>query len=257
MKTQIKTRKMHFLSKFFTIFTAVVVICLTLNLADLFSSLITVGGFTFTNNDIVLSKYNLYAVCTNSAETQVQATEHANICQIQGGAGYNYMYDSKYYTIASIYENESDANKVLQNLKKTIQTACIVQIYINPISLSSNLSSEERTNLENALNIFKNTYKELYDISVSLDTSVTNEVNAKLQINALGSKISTISTNFTTLFNTQMTNNFLTIKLKLAELSSNLNELISSSSSQPFSSQIKSTYAKAVFTYKSLAESLV
>lgn len=255
MKNSNKNKTKTF-GKMFAISLALVAIGLTLTMADLFSSLITVGGFTFTGNDINISNYKIYAVCTNNSETKVQANENANICKMQGGAGFVYIYESKFYTIASMYENESDANNVLKNIKQTHQNACIITITIPAISIASNLSGEEKTTLESALNIFKNTYKKLYDVSVSLDTALITEVNARLSVNSIGSEITSVSSNFTTLFNTQMTNSFLIIKLKLSELSDCLDSLINTSPSIPYTSQIKNTYCKTIEIYKNLGSSL-
>ena len=254
METQVKIKKA---GKFFAIIMSVLALCLTFTMADFFSSLITVGGFTFTSNSITLPKYNLFAVCITSANTKAQAEENANMCKMQGGAGYLYLYEGKFYIIASVYENESDADKVLTNIKNTNPHSTKINIQIDTISISSNLSSEEKTTLEKALNIFKDTYKELYDISVSLDTGVINEVNARLSVNSLGSGINTISSNFTTLFNAQMTNNFLNIKLKLNELSSTINNLINAPTTHPYTSQLKLAYTETLFIYSSLAQNLV
>lgn len=256
MKTNIKSNKLNKLTKFFTIITAIVLICLSVTMADLFSSLITVGGFTFTNNDITLNKYNIYAICTVSTETKAIADERSVSNKNQGGAGFIYMHNSKFYVIASIYENESDAIKVKDNLKESNQNVEILNIQIPSITLSSSLESEEKTTLENSLTIFKTTYKELYDISISLDTGVINEVNARLKVNELGSKINTISTNFTTLFNNQMSNNFLIIKLKLKELTQTIDSLINSSTSFPYTSKLKETYSKTIELYQTMANSL-
>ena len=257
MKTESQPKKIKKVSKIFTMCVAIIAICLTLSMADLFSSLITVGGFTFTSSDISLSKYNLYAVYTNSTESKVQADEYSATCKAQGGAGYIYLNDSKFFIIASIYENESDAAKVLENIKTNNSSASITGISIPQIYFSSNLSGDEKTTLENALNIFKTTYKKLYDISVSLDTSLINEVNARLEINQIGSNITTISSNFTTIFNNQMTNNFLNIKLKLNDLLTCIDNLINASSNFPFTSLIKNAYCECLFLYKSLAENLI
>ena len=255
MKTKNKKIKISF-AKIITISTAIVAIVLTLTMADLFSSLITVGGFSFTNNDILISNYNLYAVCTNKTETKAQSEENSNICKIQGGAGYQYVFESKYYTIASIYENQSDAQKVLDKILQSNPHASILPISISNISISNNLSGNEKSTLENALNIFKKSYKQLYDISISLDTSVISEVNAKLSVNGLGSEVNNILSNFTTLFNKQMSNSFLIIKLNLKKLADCFLELINNSPSVPYTSQIKFAYCKNVFIYQDLAKTI-
>ena len=78
----------------------------------IFSIIITVGGFTFTNNDIIFNKYNVYAISLASTDTNALAKQHSNSVKEQGGAGYIYLTNSKYHIVASIYENEADALKV-------------------------------------------------------------------------------------------------------------------------------------------------
>jgi hypothetical protein len=48
-----KKNKKISVGKLFTIITTLTLVCLSFSMADLFSSLITVGGFSFTNNDII------------------------------------------------------------------------------------------------------------------------------------------------------------------------------------------------------------
>lgn len=250
-----KKNKTISFSKIITIFSIITVVCLSISMADLFSSLITVGGFTFTNNDIIFNKYNVYAISLASTDTNALAKQHSNSVKEQGGAGYIYLTNSKYHIVASIYENEADALKVQENLKNSHKNSEILPIVIPSISISNNLLAEEKTTLENSINIFKNSYKKLYDISVSLDTSVISEVNAKLAINELGSDINKITTNFITLFSKQASNNFLIIKLKLNELATCINNLIAHEEVS-LTSNIKETYCNIIMLYKDLANLL-
>lgn len=252
METQNKKRLINF-SKIATIIFCTLAVGLTFSLADLFSSLITVGGFTFTSSDISLTKYTTYAVCTKSATTQSSANEAASLTKQQGGAGYIYLSDNSFNIIASIYENKSDAEKVVSNLKENNVGSFIMQIDIPAISLNSNLSEQEKTTLENSIGVFKNTYKKLYDIAISLDTAIITEVNAKLSINKLGSDVLSEINNFNTIFGNSYTTEFLKIKTNLTKLSENINELISTSV-PPLTSHIKYAYCTAIFLLKDLAE---
>lgn len=253
-----KTKKQRFknLGKIFTLVFCVVAIGLTLTLADFFSSLITVGGFTFTNSDITISKYNIYAVSTASATTTAMSEQSADTCKKQGGAGYVYISDNSYHILASMYENKADAEKVISNLKESNVSANLIEIEINPISFASSLESQEKTALENAVNIFKTCYKKLYDISISLDTAVINEVNARLAINELASEIKTTANNFNTLFDDKISSNLLNIKLKHTKLLEVIDEIINPTASLPYTSQIKNSYCSAIFLLKDLASAL-
>ncbi len=250
-----KNKKVSF-GKIFTLVFSLVVVGLSITLADLFSSLITVGGFSFTHEDVTFNKYAVYAVCTSSHPTDITAKENATLCKNQGGAGYIYLKDNSYYIIASIYENEEDAKKVKENLKNSKPNAEIIKIEIPAISINNNLEASEKDVLVKSVNIFKDTYKKLYDISVSLDTSVISEVNAKLSINSIGGDISKLQNNFNTMFNLNMSSNLITIKLKLKELCDLIKTLIDGNITTPLSSSIKYCYSAVIFKYWELAEEL-
>lgn len=256
MEKKVQKIKFKNIGKFFSIFFCGVIVCLTFTLADFFSSLITVGGFTFTSSDITISKYSLYAVSTATSTTNSASAQYAETCKNQGGAGYIYISNAKFYIIASIYENLTDAKKVVSNLSENKINSEIINIEIPSISLNSNLSTQEKTTLENSINIFKNTYKKLYDIAISLDTGIITDVNARLNINGLASEIKTASDNFTTIFNSDSSTTFLNIKIKLSELCSIMNNLVNPNTNTPFTSQIKETYCNAIFLLKDLSESI-
>lgn len=256
MKTIKKTKQKSFFGKIFTITFLVVTICLSVSLADLFSSLIAVGGFSFVNDDVSITKYTLYAVCTSSHNSKLVASEQAESCMNSGGAGYVWLCDDAFYVVASIYESESDAKKVQENILSSRPSAAIKKIVILPITISNNLSSQEKNTLNECLNAFIDIYKSLYDISVSLDTSVISEVNARLAINEIGSKITTHEGNFNTIFQNVNTSELSSIKNALENLSDIVYQLVESSSGKPFTSVIKNTYTKVVFAYQSLSDTL-
>lgn len=255
MKKKKNNKKFSF-GKIFTLIFSLVIVGLSITLADLFSSLITVGGFSFTNEDITFNKYTVYAVCTSSHPTDLTAKENATLCQNQGGAGYIYLKDNSYYIIASIYENEEDAKKVKDNLKSTKPNIEILKIDIPSISINNNLETSEKDILVKSVNVFKDTFKKLYDISVSLDTSVISEVNAKLSINSIGGEISKLQNNFNTMFISNMSSNLVTIKLKLEELCTSIKNLIDGNVATPISSSVKYCYSDIIFKYLELAEQL-
>lgn len=244
------------ISKIFTGIFVFVAFTLTISLADLFSSLITVGGFTFTSDNLSLPQFTLYAVSTSSSDNKIIADEQAESCRKLGGAGYVYMTDSAYIIIASIYTTKADAESVKSNLIATKPNTTILEIKIPNITINGNLSTEEKEVIMNALGIFKNTYKKLYDISVSLDTSIITEINAKLNINQLCGEVNTVVNNFATMFKNSHLTDFIEVEKKLQELQTALNNLVDATATIPLTSHIKNTYCKAVFLYKNLAESL-
>jgi len=248
---KIKQKK---ISRFITLSIIIVSFCLMISLADLFSSLITVGGFTFVGDEVSVAKFDTYAVCISNHQTMVQAQENANICISLGGAGY-ILSEDQYYVVASVYNNEADAKKVQESLIITRPTTIIKKIEILPISISSNLSSQEKNTLTETFLTFKTTYKKLYDLSVSLDTGVIQEINARLSINELASEISEKKDNFSTVFSSSYTKNLLEIKKAMDDLSNAISKLVNTSKT-PYSSYIKYAYCEDLIIYKNLSKSL-
>lgn len=250
-----KTNKKSKFNNLITMLIVIVCLCLMISIADLFSSIITVGGFSFISEDVSIPKYEVYAVCVSNHLTQVQAQENANICISLGGAGYIYTED-KYYVIASIYENENDAIKVKESLIVTKPTTIVLKITIPSISVANTLNAQEKNTLNETFLIFKTTFKKLYDISISLDTNVIQEISAKLNINEIASDINETINNFNTLFNSNSYNHYGTINESLNKLLTCVNNLVSTSKI-PYTSYIKYTYCDSLFIYQNLAQSLV
>ena len=256
MKQTKNTKSKSFFKRLFTTSFIIVTICLMVSLADLFSSLITVGGFTFVSDEINVSKYTLYAVCTSNHSSELSAKEQANVCSSLGGAGYVWRTDNAYYVIASIYENKSDAEKVMENIIDSKPQTVIKEIIIPAISISNNLSAQEKSTLTESIGIFKSAYKVLYDISISLDTSLISEVNAKLAVNEIGSNITTTIGNFNTIFPNATAQHLKLTKNALDELSKTITALIDNTTYSPYTSKIKNTYTKVIFIYNQLAKGI-
>lgn len=246
--------KTKIFNKIFTGFFCTVMVALMITLADLFSGLITVGGYSFAGENITTNELNLYAVYTSKHDTKLLADEMSETIQLQGGAGYVYMNKDSYYLIAGLYQTDADAQKVKQNLIASKPNCDVLKITIPSINISSNLTQEEKSTVNDSIDLFKDIYLKLYDIAVSLDTNVINEVNARLDINEITSNVNTILSNYTTLFDKNITTELLKIKLSLEEIKNYLKNLIDSSSILPFTSLVKETYCKIIVCYKNLCD---
>lgn len=251
-----KKAKRGLFNKVFSIVFCIVTFGLMLTMADLFSSLITVGGYSFVSDNISFSEYKVFAVSTSDHSEKLLASEFCETIKQQGGAGYLYMNNDSFSIVAGIYQTEADAKKVLSNIIEKNPEAKVITITIPQIIISSNLSSQEKNTLSGCLSIFKTAYKKLYDISVSLDTAVINEVNARLDINELSSSVQTTLSNFNTIFTTDTTTELLRIKLALEDCLKYLHDLIDSNLSYPYSSLVKECYCKIIMCYKAMAEQI-
>lgn len=245
-------------TKFFSIFFMIISFALCISLAGVFSSLITVGGFSnITSGDAKSSGFVVYAVSLYKTQTKAQAREMSEIAMHKNGAGYIYQDDEAFYVFASCYENKADAEKVVSNLKENEISSSIKDLQFNEILLKSKMTEQEKTVLIKALSSFKNLYKKLYDLSVSIDTKLLTEIQAKVLLNDIISEQSKVQTNFETIFNSKLTSTLLEIKLSLSNISNILNNLADFSSLDiPYTSQVKNTYFQVLFEYNSLSSKI-
>lgn len=245
-------------TKFFSIFFMIISFALCISLAGVFSSLITVGGFSnITSGDAKSSGFVVYAVSLYKTQTKAQAREMSEVTMRKNGAGYIYQDDEAFYVFASCYENKADAEKVVSNLKENEVSSSIKDLQFNEILLKSKMTEQEKTVLIKALSSFKNLYKKLYDLSVSIDTKLLTEIQAKVLLNDIISEQSKVQTNFETIFNSKLTSTLLEIKLSLSNISNILNNLADFSSLDiPYTSQVKNTYFQVLFEYNSLSSKI-
>lgn len=245
-------------TKFFSIFFMIISFALCISLAGVFSSLITVGGFSnITSGDAKSSGFVVYAVSLYKTQTKAQAREMSEVTMRKNGAGYIYQDDEAFYVFASCYENKADAEKVVSNLKENEVSSSIKDLQFNEILLKSKMTEQEKTVLIKALSSFKNLYKKLYDLSVSIDTKLLTEIQAKVLLNDIISEQSKVQTNFETIFNSKLTSTLLEIKLSLSNISNILNNLAEFSSLDiPYTSQVKNTYFQVLFEYNSLSSKI-
>lgn len=244
--------------KIFAIICLGISFALCVTVADLFSSVITAGNFSglFATSGKI-SGYKLYAISMFESTIEASAKENADSLKTQNGAGYLWL-DGSYHVLVSAYEKQNDAELVKQNLEKSGHSPSILEIELPEISITSNFSAQEKNAISGALEIFKTTYKGLYDISVSLDTSVKDETECKLSLADIENVVSKIKTNFESAFGSKFTSSILQIKLKIQEVDSLIKELseYTSTTKIPFSSKIKYNYIEIINLNKKLCKEL-
>lgn len=241
-------------SKFLVIFSFILTFALCITLADFFSNIITIKAFNNITNSTKTSSYSVYAVAMHEATTKSTALEYSATIQKQSGAGYVWQSGETFYVLASAYAEENDAILVKTNLESNGFTPTILKIDIAEITLSGTFSSSEQTALNNSISAYKTTYSRLYDISVSLDTSVKTESECKIQIADVESDLNKIKLSFDALFNSKLTTSILYLKLTLTSLCDKVVALVNfdGTSTQTFSSKIKETYLEAISLNNSL-----
>ena len=244
-------------SKFLAILTCIFCFALCITLADLFSTIITVGSFSGGSGGKINS-YSIFAVTLYQSPVKSSATEHSIAVKKTNGAGYVWENDEIFYVIASAYKEENDANKVKENLADSNYNVEVVKISIDEIVISKNYTSEELTSLLSAGNLFKETFKSLYDISISLDTEIISETQCRLEISNLQSEVGKVKNNFEVMFNAKLSPTLLQLKLSINSVSTLIQQLIDfgESSSQQFSSKIKYNYIEILSINQKLAKQI-
>jgi len=155
-------------------------------------------------NESSLSKtpsFTLYLVSTAKSQLESEATVLGKDAMNNDGGGYVWKNGNYYYVISSAYENENDARLVSNTLKNENIENEIFEISFETLNLTPPLDNAEAKSTFNvALNLFYSTYKELFDISISLHTNIYDETKAFIEINKVLAKADEVMKNFHLIF---------------------------------------------------------
>lgn len=210
-----------------------------------FISTAVLTSFGFSSR-VSTQTQKVYAISMQKSKVRNELSDALLQLQMQNGAGFIFEKNNQFYLLASIYENINDAELVKTNLKSSGVNAEILEFEIKNEGLSGNFSSEEKNILNEAMKANFEAFKGLYDVAISLDTSVFDKANAKLECNKIYSSLITKQTNLNSFFKDENTEiNNLKIKLNYSiECLSCLTCEEYENSAQTFSSLIKLTYCK-------------
>lgn len=213
-----------------------------------FSSAILSANFSTATNKVAVEKQTLYAICINRCSNPTQLDEEISTLQNQNGAGFVFEKDGQFLLLASLYQNQSDAEKVKNNLVASGTNCSVEKLTVSAKSISGNFTSQQKDILSQCLKINLQTFKDLYDVAISLDTKVFDKPKAKLECNNIFAKLIAVKTNFETFFEEDLSKtSFKEIKSALEKTESCLSKLIGENfenAGQTFSSLIKLTYFK-------------
>ncbi len=228
-------------------FIFVVAICSCISCGYLISTAIVTSSLFQYTSVVSSDSQNLYAISMASSTSENDLTSQKENLQSQNGAGYIYEKDGNFYLIASIYENYNDAELVKNNLKTNGIEAEILTITLDTIQIEGNFTADEKTMLSNGIKSSVETFKNLYDVAISLDTSVFDKTKAKIECNTIYSNNVSIKANFDTYFKDTKDDNLKKLQSTLTKTNDYLSNLISENydtQTQTFSSLIKQTYCE-------------
>jgi hypothetical protein len=206
----------------FTIFSVALVVII----ADLASTYLTTGSFSIIpNNKCVLPEKNYYAIQLNSFKTKEDAITFSKSVQSRGGAGYIYK-DNEYLVFASMYNNLEKANEVCDNLKISGESASIFEFKVNRVEYNISLKSSDKECLSNTINLFDDTFNDIFQIISELDTGNTTFSQTNLNLNSLYSNLQNKESTFEKSFSLSTNTQILILKSKLALLINCVNSMI-------------------------------
>ncbi len=240
---------------FLSFVVIIVGIGLCVMLAMLFSNFITVGSFSFlNNNEMKKNGYAIYAVSVYQSTNFAGAGTSASSFQDKGGAGYIYFDNGIFHVLASGYKEKSDADKVIEKLISQGMNAKLLTITVSTTTISGTFSQSEQSALNNALMCFSNCFDSLYDMAIALDTNVSKENEIRNQLSSLLSSTKEIKTKFDKAFSSRLTEKLLEISLSIGDVVDYIDDV--SSSSEGLSSKIKYCYFQIVDENQSLKDVL-
>lgn len=222
--------------------------------ANAFSNILTFSNVSlFKAKAIVVKGFNIYAVTIGAYEDEKSATMQAEEVQLSGAGGY-VMYDLNYCVVLNAYLSSSDAQNVLEKVIKTKADAELKVIEINRCQLQGVSDKEEREEVENALNIFKDTYQNLYDISINLDLSKITTAEAKVKLAELLNEVSNKASSFRDVAKKMTDAKFSLTQAKIDQVVNLLNTLVESAlTSTRLSSLIKHAQISCLMLQNELA----
>ena len=233
---------------YFTTFAVTLSILLCISIGYFISTCIVSTNLFQLTKKVESAQTSFYALSIYTSDNEDDLIAVKKDFQKQNCAGYIYHSD-KFYLIASVYKNANDAELVKNNLSVNGYNAEVVKVDIPAFYLEGNFSSQEEEILRLALNCKDKIFENLYDISISLDTQIISETEAKLKVNETYSNFETAKNNFETIFKSNHLNDIEKLRSEFERVEEILENLTKENleEGQTYSSLIKITYCKILF----------
>lgn len=207
------------------------------------------------------NSYTLYMISLADSKLEKEAEMLCEDYQKIGAGGFVWKSEDYYHVISSAYLNKNDATLV-QNSIKTNQNieSKLIEVKFNGIEIYQTLDANENKVMTKAGNLFYNYYLSLFDIAVSYDTFVYNEISARLAVNNLHSSLLETIANFETVFKDNLSSQEISplycSLLKAKEISEDLCGGEKLNSNQTYSSLLKYRYLQMLDLQKSLEQDM-
>ena len=171
-KNSIKSKKFFIILIFVLAFIACVIVANYISIALLSAN---------SNSDETFSdeiEYFMLSLSKSKLEKEAEATMQDY--QKEGAGGFVWKIDDYYYVLSSAYLNKNDAQLKQVSIKQEYGIDCeILPIKFKSIKIEGNFTSEEKKVLNKSLSICNSFYSSIFDIAVSIDTGVYNDIHRK------------------------------------------------------------------------------
>lgn len=232
-----------------TLFSIFFVICLII--AN-YLSLMIIKTESVTQ-DITTPEFEIYMLSLSKSQVENEASTIAPDYRKIGAGGFVWEKEGYFYVISSAYLNKNDAELVQNSIKlnQNIESE-VICVKFKSFTINGSFNNEEKKVILKALAMAQDFYSSIYDIAISLDTGVYNEISAKLAVNSTTNNIATSFANFDTLFPSPTTQPLLNINnlcKNVVKIAQKLSADERFSQEQTYSSNLKYRYLQALSLY--------
>lgn len=195
------------------------------------------------------TKESYYAVAVQELENESLAAIAADELRQLGGGGY-VIYDKKFYLIAGVYAQKSDAEAIVSRLDS--YSASIYEINISEPELNWCKTADKDT-VTDTLTYAEAAFSGLYNISVEIDKGNISETQAMSRIGVLYKKIEDITSELAKITVKESEINLIRLKAEITAALAMLNNLRNNALSRyNLVSDIRYTYTAILIGYKNL-----
>lgn len=211
-----------------------------------------------TAESITSNSFNLHFLTLAKSQIENEAKSHAPDYRQLGAGGVVWQHEDYFYIVSSAYANKNDATLVQNNLKQVQNIESeIIQVAFKSITINGSFTPDEKKVISKAFSASQNYYNSIYDIAISLDTGVYNEISAKLAVNSAHNTLTKVLADFSTIFPSPITQPFSDIYNLLKDLCTCSQKLCTGekiSDGQTYSSLLKYRYLEVLKTYYDFLE---
>ena len=243
--------------KFFSVFCAIIAIVVIAFFSISFSNFLIIGKVVNINSNHIVNSKLLYGISLESHSTYKECEASIESYVKQGTAGHIFKCNNEYKILSSIYKTKKDAESVKNNLLKVGQEAEVIEIVLPSINLKTSLTTKSREALTSALDVFYESYLNLYEMSIQYDKQEIDIIKVKSLTKSYIESNTKILNDFTKYFSISSNACILYIKIHIQHVNNVLNKIVNCDISQNFSSLIKSSYCQIVETYIDLSEEIL